>query len=102
MVDELGTASAFVKPPLERGDRDIFVFLCYSVHMTTLSDYRASIRRLLEAEDINKAFKDEGFGSGITMLVSKSKSFNAVRSAIRDKRKDTPCIVDKMSHHIKH
>ena len=69
--------------------------------MSQLSDYRASIKRLLEADDTGKAFQDEGFGDSVTELVGKSKSFNAVRSALRDKRKDTRTPHDKVSHGVK-
>jgi hypothetical protein len=48
--------------------------------MSNLSDYRASIRRLIEADDTNEAFQMEGFTAEVTVLVRGSKSFIASRS----------------------
>lgn len=68
--------------------------------MSVLSDYRASIKRLIEAEDVEEAFEKEGFTKDAAGLVGRSKSFRASRSAHDPKRnvitEESP--PDKMSH----
>lgn len=51
--------------------------------MTSLSEYRASIRRIMEAEDTEAAFKREGHTAESAKLVSGNKSFIAARSVTK-------------------
>jgi len=62
--------------------------------MSDLSDYRASIRRLIEAENVSEAFKEEGFDSRTADLVSGSKSFRASRVASQVVRLQDACPCD--------
>ena len=67
--------------------------------MSKLSDYRASIKRLIEAEDVEEAFKEEGFTETAAGLVGRSKSFKASRSVHAERNVITDeSPHDKMSH----
>jgi hypothetical protein len=48
----------------------------------TLSEYRASILRLIEAENIAEALEAEGYSEQIATMTANSKGFTASRSLV--------------------
>lgn len=68
--------------------------------MSTLSAYRASIKRLIEAEDVEAAFEKEGFDKTVAGMVGNNKSFRASRSVgkAEDSRDAAVKPCGRMSH----
>jgi hypothetical protein len=67
--------------------------------MSILSDYRASIKRLIEAEDVEASAVAEGFGETVASILTKNKAFKASRSVMSEGRlKPADGPYDRMSH----
>jgi hypothetical protein len=59
--------------------------------MSILSEYRASIQRIIAADNVDDAFRQEGYGEAASKMVQRNKSFKATRSL---RQTDTPPATD--------
>jgi len=57
------------------------------------------MQRIIKADDVSEAFREEGFDEAVSDMVQRNKSFRATRSLRRKgDTADNPAQVDKMSH----
>jgi hypothetical protein len=98
MVFHLVTGSGMAKPQVKALGGYFVIIICYHFLMSDLSQYRAKLKRLIEAEDIEEALIEGGFSDFVAEQLRHNKAFHASRSVQAEgKHGGASMQLDKMS-----